>query len=272
MKLQTPARDDIRTYGPSYVYFCRKVKNVLGIDLAGYKGQQMHRRLDSLRIKLEMSDFYALARALEKDRAIASEVLGFVTINVSEFFRNPRQWATLRERVLPEVCVKPYGALRAWSAGSSAGQEAYSLAICLDLMLPGRFSVLATDIDLVCLARGKEGLYSRQEVDGVPGGVLSEYFSQEGQSYRVKDRLRRNVMFGKHDLLGYNYPSGFHLILCRNVLIYFTGASRHTVVENLVGAMNKGGVLFTGSTEALFGPQDYGLTQIYPFFYRKTMQ
>lgn len=286
MKGQTPARstsrrykegegsgnprDDIRTYGPGYVYLCRKVRNVLGIDLAGYKGQQMHRRLDGLRIKLEMGDFYTFARALERDSAVASEVLDLITINVSEFFRNPGQWAILRDKILPKLCARTCGTLRAWSAGSSAGQEAYSLATCLDLMLPGRFGVLATDIDLLCLHKGQEGLYSKQEVEGVPGHILAQYFRQEGQSFRVNNRLRRSVTFRRHDLLCDTYPSGFHLILCRNVLIYFTGAGRDTVVRNLVGAMTEGGVIFTGSTEALFGPQDYGLTQIHPFFYRKT--
>ncbi len=251
----------------SYLYLCKKVKGVLGIDLGGYKGKQMHRRLDGLRVKLGMDSFYTLARALERDTGVADHVRNVITINVSEFFRDPAQWALLQEDILPSF--NPSGVFRAWSAGSSSGQEAYSLAICLEQAFGARYSVLATDIDLACLARGKEGLYSEQEVQGVPKHLAVEYFTGEQDGFRVKDDLKQRVTFRVHDLLVDPYPFGFHLVLCRNVLIYFTAQARDLVLRNLAASLAEEGVILTGSTEALLHPKKYGLIQICPFFYKK---
>lgn len=259
--------EQVTQWPADYAYFCRKLKGLTGLDLSAYKWAQMFRRLDSYRVRHGFCDFYALAVALEKDPAIVRSISDFITINVTEFFRNEEQWKLLSQRVIPAL-MSDRSRLRAWSAGCSAGQEAYSLAILLDeLDIDGE--VLATDIDEPSLKRAREGAYSDPEVAGIPKEILDAHFIYDGERYLVRSHIKRKLIFRRHDLLSDPYPDNMDLILCRNVLIYFTDKAKERVVRSFVSSLTPGGVLFTGSTEALFSPRNYGLEQIAPFLYRR---
>jgi len=262
--------DDIKSYGADYVYFCLKLKKLTGIDLSSYKPRQMHRRLENYRNRLGFTDFYAFSVAIQKDEGKLRALLDFITINVSEFFRNPEQWKVLKESVLPPILAYRRGKpVRIWSAGSSAGQEAYSLAITV-LDAGGVPQVLGTDIDQASLEKARAGVYSKEEIKGLSRFYLAKYFEPHGDGYRVQDVLRRVVSFERRNLLTDEYPRDLDLAVCRNVLIYFTEQGKQRVLRGLAESLRPGGVLFTGATEPVFNPAAYGLTQIYPFFYQRS--
>lgn len=267
------AKDDARVYGPGYVHLCRKVLERTGIDLARYKGQQMHRRLDAYRQKQGFPSFYAMASSMETECDSLGRLLDYITINVSEFFRNPEQWDGLIERVIPmlrrSAGTRGEG-IFVWSAGASSGQEAYTVAMALDRHMGVPFRVLGTDIHRASLDKAISGTYSETEVRGVPPEMLEAYFDCDGGSYTVKRSLKRLVSFQHHNLLSDEYPSGVDLVLCRNVMIYFTAPGRDHVLRKLSESMVRNGVFFAGSTEAIVDAKKYGLTQILPFFYQAT--
>lgn len=309
-KLERAAdRDDINSYGPDYARFCGSIKELTSIDLSHYKGQQMHRRLESYRSRHGLPTFKALGESVRDDPDSLRALLDYLTINVSEFFRNPEQWVTLREKVLPAIKAGAWGRaetvgglgssansgassaarfvrnvdpvaagsamgvrppMRAWSAGSSGGQEAYTLAMVLCEEGMPDAAIVGTDIDEPSLRKAADGLYRREEVTNIPQAFLDKYFKEENGGYRTGARLRRMVRFERGNLLADQYPQGLDLILCRNVLIYFTEKVKEQVISKFARSLRQGGVLFTGSTEAIFTPELYGLTQIQPFFYRRT--
>lgn len=274
LRLQAPkpradSAAEITVYGVDYAQFCQRVKKLTAIDLGSYKGQQMHRRLDSYRARQGMPDFVALGNAVQRDSEKLKALVDFLTINVSEFFRNQEQWDTLREKILPLLMENPLGGLKAWSAGSSCGQEAYSLAMMLCEMGAHRSAILGTDIDEPSLKKAEEGVYTREEAAGIPSPALAEYCVPEGTGFRAGNTIRRMVTFGRLNLLSDEYPHAMDLVLCRNVLIYFTEKGKDQVVHGLVDSLRPGGVLFTGATEAIFNPAEFGLAQIQPFFYRR---
>ena len=259
--------DDLAVYGQDYVAFCQRIKRLTAIDLGNYKGRQMHRRLENYRLRHGASSFALLAAEMQKDPDKLKDLVDYLTINVSEFFRNPDHWRILKEEVLPSLTGgRSPSAIRAWSAGCSAGQEAYSLAMLLSEIGASRSAVLATDIDEPSLRKAKEALYTLQEVAGVAKYRLARYFVQTDGKYQVRDDIRKMVSFRKGNLLSDPYPSGMDLVLCRNVLIYLTEEGKRRVIEGLAGSLKPGGVLFTGAAGAMFFPGAFGLTQIRPFF------
>lgn len=259
-------RQMLASFGADYAYFCRKMKQVAGVDLESYKPQQMHRRLDNYRNRLGAKDFVTLARMLVGNKTQLEDFRKFITINVSEFFRNPEQWQSLRERVLPLIS-KTGPVKTAWSAGCAAGQEPYSLAMLFEETGHSQARIIATDLDVPSLNRAQIGLYSAEEIKGVPRYLLTKYFKKQAGDYQVSEVIRRMVDFYFLDLLKDPYPSDVDLILCRNVLIYFTASGKDMVVRRLVGSLRRGGALFVGATEAIFSPKDFGLIPVCPFFY-----
>ncbi|MEX0973796.1 MAG: protein-glutamate O-methyltransferase CheR [Bacillota bacterium] len=262
-------RDDIAIYGLDYVHFCQKVRKLTAIDLESYKGQQMHRRLESYRSRNEMPDFMSLGNSIQRDPEKLRALVDFLTINVSEFFRNGDQWKVLREVILPSLLTAGRTAIKVWSAGSSCGQEAYSLAATLCEMGAGGSSIICTDIDEPSLRRAEAGIYTKEETAAVPKYILAKYFVRDGTGFRAGDALKRMVSFQRKNLLSEDYPRALDLVLCRNVLIYFTEKGKNQVIMGLAESLRAGGVLFTGATEAIFNPSTFGLVQIQPFFYRR---
>ena len=234
-----------------YEQFINGIKRKTGIDLALYKEAQMKRRLTSLYEKKGYANFVAFLSALEKDRDLMNEFLDRMTINVSEFYRNGKRWEVLQNKIFPMLLQ-------------------YSLAMVLSHHIPlSQVSILATDLDENVIQKAKLGLYPERSLAEVPKDVQAKYFDKEGQFYKVKDEVKRTVTFKKHNLLNDNYESNFDLIVCRNVMIYFTEEAKDQIYENFSKALRPGGVLFVGSTEQIFNPSRYGFEVEDTFFYRK---
>lgn len=253
----------------SYEDFKRLIQKKVGIDLSSYKEKQMKRRINSLmnrNQKLSYLDYYKL---LESSQKHMDEFLNYLTINVSEFFRNPLQWQVLEKKILPEL-IKLNKRIKVWSCACSTGEEAYSIAMIL-ANLTDSFKVLATDIDETVLNKARKGIYEKKIAEKIPSLMLKKYFSQiEENFFEVNKEIKKFIDFKKLDILKDPYPKNCDLIICRNVMIYFTNEAKNKVYKKIYDSLNNGGVLFVGSTEQILTPQKFGFLPIQHFFYKKT--
>jgi chemotaxis protein methyltransferase CheR len=239
-----------------------KISRQVGLSLDGYKDKCLRRRI-AVRMRARGVGSYADYQALlDRDAAEYQVLRDVITINVTSFYRNAETWNQVRNRVLPELLKGDWHALRAWSAGCSSGEEPYTLAMLIaeHLDAEGRgerldlVTVDATDIDHQCLARARGARYNREVISDVPAALVQRYFEEQGSEFAVTDRVRRRVVVRASDLCvdpapGHNY----HLILCRNVVIYFGRAMQERVFLTFAEALAPGGFLVLGKVESLFG-------------------
>lgn len=252
-----------------FLHFIRQVKQYTGIDLSLYKEQQMKRRLTTLRMKYEYATFAAFFEAMKHDHKLLDVFLDRMTINVSEFWRNPNRWTLLEDRFIPQLLAEKPG-IKAWSAACSTGEEPYTLAMILaERGALAVSTILATDIDEGAIGKARAAAYPERSIRDVPERYRSQYFHTEYESFVVSDRLRRAVTFRKMNLLEDQFDVSFDLIICRNVLIYFTNEAKHMLYQKFADALRPGGLLFVGSTEQIFTPGQYGFESADTFFYRK---
>lgn len=199
-------------------------------------------------------------RAAGSDR-LARDVVEAMTTNESFFFRDDKPFQHFRGQTLPRLVAArpPGGTIRIWSAASSSGQEAYSLAMIVAearaQLGDRRVEIVGTDIARDQLARAREGLYSQFEVQrGLPVQMLMRYFKKDGANWRIADALRGMVRFEEYNLLGDLRPLGrFDVVFCRNVLIYFDQPTKSRVMDAVAGLMPPDGVLYLGGAETVMG-------------------
>jgi chemotaxis protein methyltransferase CheR len=252
-----------------YEEFKRQVRDLTGLDLSSYKQRQMQRRITSLMDSRRVPTYRQYFRLLQTDPGCYEEFLKRITINVSEFFRNPERFADLEQKHLPELLGKGR-ALKVWSAGCSTGPEPYSLAILLLDQAPGfPHRVLGTDIDRVVLERARAAIYQATELKNVSPARLTRYFARTGEAYRVKDEVKAMVDLRRQNLLTDQFARGFHLILCRNVVIYFTEEAKHLLYQKFYQALAPGGLFLVGGTEPILRYREYGYEAVGPTFYRR---
>jgi chemotaxis protein methyltransferase CheR len=252
-----------------YEGFKKNIFDKTGIDLSLYKEAQMKRRLIALREKRSFRSFSDYFFSLSKDRDLLEEFLDRMTINVSEFYRNPSRWEVLEKKILP-LLMKDQTSLKVWSAACSTGEEPYSLAMMLsDYKGLSHFSVLATDLDELVLERAQKGYYFERSIQDVPSDKKRKYFTKQELGYKIDDSLKKRIVFKKQNLLSDPFGAGYDLILCRNVMIYFTEEAKGVLYKKFSDALRPDGILFVGSTEQIFNPGLYGLESVEPFFYRK---
>ena len=251
-----------------YEYFKKQVLALTKIDLNCYKEKQMKRRIDTLISRHRLDGYEAFLGKLKTDAALLEEFVNYLTINVSEFYRNPDQWQILDKDVFPELINRFGQQLTVWSAACSTGDEPYSLVMALSRHVPlSKIKILATDIDKQVLAAAKNGIYAEKSLLGVPADMKQKYFTKVGSSYRIADEIKARVEFKESNLLKDPYPTGCHLIVCRNVLIYFTEEAKDEVFRKFYKSLAKDGVLFIGSTEQIMNYKDIGYGRLNSFFY-----
>lgn len=250
-------------------WFVAKFEGLSKINLNAYKRPQMERRINSFMKSVNTSTYDELINRMIIDRALYQRFIEHITINVSEFFRNLNQWSVLEKDVIPNL-YRERSSLRVWSAGCSTGEEAYSLAMLFKEKFNGRVEkILATDIDKEVLGKSSIGLYTEKALQTLPAEYLGKYFEREGDCYHINDSLKKLVQFQRHDLLKDVFPKDFDLILCRNVVIYFTEETKQKLYRCFTEALRPGGIIFIGSTEQIFQSRELGLESAATFFYRK---
>lgn len=250
------------------IYFQQWVLKEYNIDLAAYKSNQLHRRILSLMSRVEASTVEEYINLLKKDPAQKQKFLDFITINVTEFFRNPEIFDELAKKLKSELI--PSGGLKVWSAACSIGAEPYSLAMIMDdLSSSANHKIIATDIDNTILQRARMGEYVYSEVKNTPKKYLDKYFVVKGDKYSITPAIKKIVEFKKHDLILDSYEGNFDLIVCRNVVIYFNQDTKDKIYRKFSASLKKGGLLFVGATESIYNYKEYGFEKASTFIYKK---
>lgn len=255
-----------------FASFKKKINPIINLDLTNYKNTQMERRIASLMNKNGISTLDEYFNILKSDPKRLEEFTNMLTINVSEFFRNPEKFIELETKYLPEL-VKNSPKLKIWSAGCSIGAEVYSTAMILDKHgLLEKTELIASDFDKNILKKAQDGIYTKYEIGTLPKDY-EKYFKPvnglNSDKSQVDPRISSQVKFQRHDLLNSKFETGFDLIMCRNVVIYFTEEAKDRLYKAFYDSLKPGGILFIGSTERINNHKDFGYNVRSPFFYQK---
>ncbi len=254
--------------------FKKKIAAYINLDLTNYKSTQMERRIASLMNRNGMDNLQAYYKVLTEDSVKLNEFVNMLTINVSEFFRNSEKFKELETKYLPDL-LKKEDRLKIWSAGCSIGAEIYSIAMLLEKFgILDKCELVATDFDKNILKKAKEGIYTRAEQETVPR-EYRHYFhpippsgSHEEEKYQISPRLTSKIRFERQDLLKDRFERNFDLVLCRNVVIYFTEEAKDQLYAKFRDSLKDGGILFIGSTERINNHKTFGYNLLTSFFYQ----
>ena len=254
-----------------YEAFKKNILSLTGIDLNAYKERQMKRRIETLATKQGFDTFEGYYKDLKGNAEHRKQFMNYLTINVSEFYRNPNQWEILTKNILPDIMSTNKGELKIWSAACSTGDEPYTISMIMKELFPKtRFRLTATDLDDLVISFAKEGNYLEKSLAGLPKQYVSKYFvKQSDGSYQLDKEIMQKVNFKQHNLLADRYETGYDLIVCRNVLIYFTEEAKFEVFKKFYQSLRPGGYLFIGNTEQILQAKEIGYEPKYSFFYKK---
>lgn len=252
--------------------FKAKVSPLISIDLADYKPRQIERRIAALMSRTHASTLDEFHDRLVAEPERLQDFIDGLMINVTEFFRNPERFEDLRSRVLPALLAE-HGTIRVWSAGCSLGAELLSVGVILEeLGALDSCELIGTDVDHGIIERARQGLFTQHELQTLPEGYYDRYFTPDGNGHRFTgSAIMARTRYETHNLLTEPPLEGCHLIMCRNVVIYFSGESKQRLYQKFVSALVPGGVLFVGSTERIFEYRELGLQLLAPFFYQKPL-
>ncbi len=255
----------------NYEKFKKDIFALTKIDLNAYKERQMKRRIDTLITKHGFNTYDSFVASIKANKDLFEEFVNYLTINVSEFYRNPDQWKYLEEKMIPDLINKFGHGIKIWSAACSTGDEPYSLVMLLSKFLPlSQIKIFATDIDEQVIAKAKTGLYRPASLTGLPEEFKKKYFTKiTDQTYQISDEIKKCVEFKKHNLLKDPYPTNYHMIVCRNVLIYFTEEAKQEIYRKFNESLVREGVLFVGSTEQVTNYRELNYESPKSFFYSK---
>jgi two-component system CheB/CheR fusion protein len=234
------------------------LKRSRGFDFTGYKRASLERRIQKRMQALAVQEYLDYVDYLEVHPEEFEILFNTILINVTTFFRDPHTWEFLADRTIPDIVrAKADGApIRVWSAGCASGEEAYTLAMVFAESLgverfKDRVKIYATDVDEDALARARLASYSAAEIGAVPPPMLEKYFEHVNHGFNFRKDLRRNVIFGRHDLIQDAPISRIDLLVCRNTLMYLNAETQSRILTHFHFALNDGGVLFLGRAETL---------------------
>ena len=249
--------------------FHKWVHRELGINLSAYKPEQLDRRISSLMSRIGVASLDEYTKLIKNDDGQRLKFLDYITINVTEFFRNPELFVELEELI--KIQLKQNGnQLKMWSAACSIGCEPYSLAIIMKKINSlSKSKIIGTDIDNTILGRAKKGEYTEAEVKNISSADLNKYFIKNNNTYAIDQSVKDMVTLKKHDLIEDNYEKDFDLILCRNVVIYFNNEIKKVIYKKFSDSLKNGGLLFVGATESIYNYKEYGFEKVSTFVYRK---
>ena len=214
-----------------FTWFVGRVNETMGLDLSGYKPERMKRRIEMLIRKYNCKSYKEYLDMILKDNKKKDEFLDKLTINVTEFFRNPDKWQELKA--------------------------------------PQSAKIIATDIDMGVLTHAQVGEYEERSMVSTPQEYIQKYFIVRDGRYIVKPNVKARVVFKRHNLLQDPFEKGFDLIMCRNVVIYFEMEAKDQLYKRFSESLRPGGLLFVGNTERIFNYKNLGLEIASSFIYRK---
>ncbi|MCS6242905.1 MAG: PAS domain-containing protein [Opitutus sp.] len=265
----------VTAYEPTEENSMEKVVQILrshtGHDFSLYKRSTLYRRIERRMALHQLEKIERYVRFLSENPQEVDLLFRELLIGVTQFFRDPLLWETLKSQTLPGLLARDAGSptLRAWIPGCSTGEEAYSLAMVfretLD-SLPGKsaltLKIFATDIDPDAVSKARQGLFPASITESVSAERLSRFFTKEPRGYRIAKEIREMIIFAPHNLIMSPPFTKLDLLSCRNLLIYFTAELQKKLIPLFHYCLNPGGVLVLGSAETigsftdLFNPLD----------------
>jgi two-component system CheB/CheR fusion protein len=229
-----------------------------GFDFHGYKPASLARRIRKRMGAVPIQSFRAYLDYLEAHPKEFDTLFNTILINVTGFFRDPAAWDAVRAKAVPEIlgAKSKDDSIRAWSAGCASGEEAYTMAMLLAEELgtdefQRRVKIYATDVDDEALNTARHASYTERQVEGVPKELLAKYFEHIDGIYAFRKDFRRQLIFGRHDLINDAPISRVDLLACRNTLMYLNAETQGRVLSRLHFALNEGGFLLLGRAETL---------------------
>ncbi len=272
---------DVSLLGPQlsedeFVRFQRFILKTIGLNMPPAKRAMLAGRLQKRLLALELNSYGEyLQILLAGDQAELQRAIDLITTHETYFFREPKHFSLLRDRILPEF--PPSQRLRVWSAAAATCEEAYSIAMVLaeargDLS----WEVMCTDVSASVLATGRRGLYPIERASQIPEPLLKKYCLKGGGEYTgtflIERKLRNRMQFVQLNLKDALPDIGqFDIVFLRNVIIYFDNQMKRQILENVVGQMRPGGWLIVGHAESLLGG-DVPIRPIWPTVYRKVQE
>lgn len=239
-----------------------KITRDRGFRCSSYKDKCLRRRV-AVRMRAKGARSYSdYADILDADVHEYDRLHRVLTINVTKFFRNWETWAVLEQRVIPELWERSDPGVRIWSAGCASGEEAYSIAMLMhqhaaateSVSRLDAVSIVGTDIDGNCVGDAERAVYSETALGETPPALRARYFPREAGMRTIVPQVKRLVAFEQADLLQAPPPlDPVHLILCRNVIIYFQRDAQESLLREFHRILAPGGFLVLGKVETLLG-------------------
>lgn len=238
----------------------KKIKKLIfekhHLDCSGYRDEYLKRRFD---VRLRATNTATFGRYLVYLNHHPEEfhnLLDDLTVNYTQFFRDQSVYSYLEATLLPKILLSSTQ-VRIWSAGCATGEEPYSLAILVSKTLGDKaknfVTIYAADIDEAVLSKAANGVYQKNQVSSLDQQSVEKYFVKEGENFRVNDPVKRLIRFERADLMKPAPHQNLDLILCRNVMIYFSKEAQQRIYMNFYQALKDGGYLVTGKSELLTG-------------------
>lgn len=242
----------------SLAQFLKSVYTLYGHDFVHYNHTTLRRRIKIHGIKLQVDDFLLYSKMILNDKKHFDDMFEHFSINVTEFFREPKQLKIFRDSVLKYL--NTFSHLKIWCAGCSSGESPYSLAMILDEMgMLDKCQIYATDFNNRVLAHAKEGLFEINDLDQSTvnyqqsGGIkeFKDYFIKKGKYYKIKKYLKEHILFFNHNLVTDGVMNEFQLIICKNVVIYFNEDLKESIINLFDKSLVYNGFLILGESEYL---------------------
>ncbi|MBI5376968.1 MAG: PAS domain-containing protein [Candidatus Schekmanbacteria bacterium] len=257
-----PAKTNVDLKGTTETAFekvLRLIRHRTGNDLSSYKKHVIYRRIEKRRAICRLKNLAGYAAYLQATPQEIDLLFKDILIGVTNFFRDPQAFVSLKKNAISRI-LKNKGdenVIRIWAPGCSTGEEAYSLAIaikeCIDesgSMNDFKILIFATDIDKEGIDKARQGIYDKSKIiTHVSPARIERFFTKEGDSYKIKDEIRKMVVFASHNIINNPPFTKLDLICCRNLLIYFTSDVQKKIKILFYFALNPDGMLFLGSSE-----------------------
>ena len=235
------------------------VHKVTGFDARGYRESTLKRRLGRRLLATKSKNYKEYLAFLKKNPSECHSFLDALSINVTDFFRDKTVFLTLKRKILPSMIEKLLSEqrkrMRIWSIACSGGQEPYSLAMTLNEIIENqrkglKFIIFATDLNEAVLKKTRTARYTKKEIKNVPKIYINKYFAKSDKNeFEIKENIRKLIKVRKHDLIDGKMEGKFHLILCRNLLIFLTPGLQSEVLKKMHASLKKEGILVLGTAE-----------------------
>ncbi len=238
--------------------FVQAIKMDLRVDLSNYAESSLERRITHVFFKFNLKSINQMRQKLALGQLKGNEILNEVTVNTTEFFRDPNVWTDLRAIIVNHLSKQ--AEIKIWHAGCSTGEEVYSMAILLtELDLIERCKIVASDLNDKVVKEAQRGLYHKRFLTDLFDNYekaydsvdLSSYYELEGYNFAINESLKRNITFKTTNLITVEAFNKFDLILCRNVLIYFNKDLQNRCLNLFNQSLFSNGFLIIGSSESI---------------------